>query len=296
MGEVFDMKGEPFVPGNAEIIASTEYASVMAPDIIEKFKEFGLDPLFIPIIGQHLLDLEVVYSRTSRKSTLGVNKVFTEGDRRGRWQRQAMLSYSQIAQYQQCLITSMTGSRFEDSLLPDSAPVIDINGNVIDDGLNNKMLSKELAVDWLFYELSTDALLNSIYMQQKITRYVRDLNGINAYSEAEFTISKAFYESYGHDTSMNRNALHEDYISLKSGIAIELMTENLLRKNVIDSSKKAESVIDKIRNKYPTIPRLNNKIVPHNLNKIIERVSILEPRIDKRKGKIALAEIIDFQK
>jgi len=298
MGEVCNIDGSTFTPSieKKELVFSTEYAGAMAPEIIEKFTDFGLDQEFIPIVGQHIVDLQLVASNTATQSQLTVREVFQEGEKRGKWQRQALLSVVQLKQYQQALIACTKGSRFKDCLLPAVAPLVSLKGDVIDDGTSCELLASEVAADWLFYEMAADALSNSYYMRQKYGRYIRDFNGQMPSYEAEQSISQKFIETYGDGRTIHPHLRRDDYNSLKAGIAVELLSDNLIRRGIIDTSEDAKCVMAKIRKFYPKQGARNIAVIPYDLNQIIEHISPLEPRVQVTKGRLATAEIIELRK
>ena len=287
MSKIVTMTGETFTPPEEtnEFLISTEYAGSMAEDVVEKFREFGLAEEFIPIVGEHILNLQLV-AGTAQTSQLDVRKVAAGNDRRGKWQRQAILSIPQARKYEKAILNAAKSNRIEETLQTEVAPIIGLDGKVLDNGQRKRLLAKELAVDWLFFELCADALSSSIYMQQKFTRYVRDFNGQNASDRTELTISRKHLGANVHP-----ELVEEDHLALRSGIAIEMLADDLVRRGVCDTREMAEYLKAKLIEFYPK-PKGRTTLVPFNREQIHDRLSTVRPRKDERKGGLALGEVV----
>ncbi len=282
MGELINLRPDvPQAAANHEAVPviNTEYATSMTADIISTFSELGVADEFLPIVSNHLSDLQLVMSTTATASHLDVGCSIRQNERRSTWNRRAVISMTQFKQYQQAISDTFEIFKRGDDLVGEVAPVVAIGGDNLDDGSRKSLVSVDYALDWIFYELSADALANSYLMQHKYGKYIPDFNGQSPSYEAELSIAEQFIKDYSGDTVDDRRLAREESENLKSGLSLLLLTDNLVSRG-IGNVKQSEWMVKHLRQNYPLPRKRKAPINPFDRYEIIKRFAGLEPRKD----------------
>jgi len=241
-------------------VVPDEYAKVMAPDIVRFYDDMGLDPTFMPILTKHIKDIHLLRQQGGAATTrLDVRSTMTdEGDRE--WYRAAIFNNEQLETYRDNVFG-----------------VLD-QRDIGDTKEDRTILSEKLAVNWLFYELSADAVANSYSLQQRYDAYIPDWNGQASCYMAQFAISESFFQEYAQDADVH--AVARDHESFRAGVSLLQLRDDLLRMGVVKHDTVAGWVVhDLAEVVYPQVRGdSQDHVRPLGREEIMLRLSCLVPR------------------
>lgn len=160
-----------------------------------------------------------------------------------------------------------------------------------------KMVCRELALDWIFFELSADMFGNSYDMQQKFDHYIPDYNGQSPYTQAHMSLARKFIETYGDESlpkEERKMAVDAEYVAFKTGVALELLTDDLMRRGLVGREAQARRITSTIGEAYPSKLDSHNFswIEPFSRPELIERVGLLKPRKNIRHMNLELGNLV----
>lgn len=275
--ELYEAGTEETVLEELELDPATEYIRQRTQEVGRLYGELGLDPQFLAIFDRHLNDLRIARTNTIDESRLWLV-------RRGPddpvnplgWKRRAEISKTQLEEYRRIIIDSI-----------DAIKKAGVHGEIHD----NDTITRSLAFDWVFYELTADAAANSCYMQQKYNRYVSDYNCQSPHYRAELTISGAYLHRY--DDHVPVQAVERDHRDFRSGMSLILLHDAVLHSGLFTSAAQTRLFIMQLRKSYlgRKDPDGVTLFDPLHQGEIAMRLGTIEPT-DHIKERARLAEYL----
>jgi hypothetical protein len=261
MGETYDI----FTGDQIEMSPiHTRFSEALVPDLVHGLDDLGIAPEFTAIFAKHVSDLHIVINPVGdkRPSRLTVMKHDDEYKRFAVLSHQDLQRHSaRLAEASQCL------------------------GLTLD-----KDNRQKVALTWIFFELSADALSNSVYMQHRYDKYIPDFDGQRYSWESENTLARNFLSEYAADTYTIDEVMVERE-RFRAGFALFFLKDALLRYGVVDRDKQAEWLIQSLRHEYPYWDYSNkmcHKVVPEHTRELMQRVQSIEVK----KPLLDLAEYV----
>lgn len=228
--------------------------------------DLGLDSRFIAILGRHITDFKIgmLPNDSEQRSYLTVRSRPESSE----YERVAAINPKQIGMYQEWLYRAATETCPDEGFEPD------------------KDACFKTALEWVLFELSADAAGNSCYMQQHYDKYIPDYNGQSPYYSAERTVSRSFIQQYAQD--LDEGDVVYDHESFRSGFALQLLVDALLRNGVSTSIKHGQWTVHHIFGNYPQPLKAEGSmpINPLDYHEIVQRFQSIHP-IDGLRGRMA---------
>lgn len=283
----------PVAPNPSDrYIASDAFAEQITPEILDMYAEFGLDSIFLPILGRHIRDTHVIVGGSSAfDSTLTTAIPQNDAPRNDTkvWQRQLLIPNFTVDCYAKNITNGLKifGKKFPGSI-PTDSPFINQDGTLGSD------VTRMLAIKMLFAESSIDMLGNSVYMQQRFEKYIPDFNGQSPHYTCELEVPRQFYDQYAYDEP-GEHELRADLLALRHGIGLNFLKVDLLRFELVSKMKYAEWLIRSVQQKKPGKAVSGVSVSPHDEYAISQRVMSLEPRFGAARAMIELAHSFDSE-
>lgn len=256
----------------------TGYAERMAHHVVETALLLDLNPEFVPMFRQHLMDTNTIIYRErenvfKQDRNLYVNRL--KIDSRGK-----LLDVSKTDveathdpyPFARVLMISEESIKRRKKLLFEVMGSMDVD--------RSQKTNTALATDWLFYEACADILGNAVHMRQNFVNYIPDFGG---HSVATFHTERTISANYLSVVDATHMSVTDDVDEFRRGFGLVLLRNALLAKGAVSSDQQAMWVIQGIRR----LPRFRDA---HTENEISERLRALVPRDpQKHIGEFALA-------
>lgn len=256
---------------------ASEYMPYLVGDVLKTYADFGLAPEFQAILGRHLSDLSIQSDTTGDSSYLTVAQTRKNGQAQEaagedkvavQWCRELVVNSWQLKKYNQALTEALS----------QVAP-----------GELDEQTTRRVAFDWLIFELTADALGNSVDMQEKFDKYVPDYNGQSRYYRSELTVCRRNLESLvdPEKLPLSSDLLEEYHANFRAGVGLALLRDSLLLYG-LSREQQAHWVIEHIRTMFDEFGsrRTAPQIVPLGEVELSEWISSLKPR-ETRKALLA---------
>ncbi len=251
---------EVFSQERAYITQTTEFA-------VQTAEELGLAAPFMAILAKHIQDLGIITTEygDSRRAALSVYK--DESAPILTYKRAAIINPTHVEMYASSITKALHAIVGENAAGQDDPTV------------------PNMALDWTMYELCADALGNSCYMQHSFDGYIKDFNGQSTSYNSHDTVVREFLKEYASDfTEVDVAREHE---SFRSGFALQLLKNDLLRNKLCSSLKQAEWVVAQISKNYPTLG-IGRKITPMHHDDLMSRCI----NVKTKPSRARLAELV----
>lgn len=168
-GREQDQPGIRLVDAGDSRELNPDFIESMTPVLVETYLELGLDHELAAMLGRHLNDLNIVFDVASDTTQMTVSRCHS-----AKWGRELKVSTQELRKkYQAVSLAASTIIPFE---ITDEA-------------------SAKIALDWILFEASADALSNTVHMQHKFNRYIQDFNGQSDHYKSEFTAARMYLET-----------------------------------------------------------------------------------------------------
>jgi hypothetical protein len=206
----------------------TKFSEALAPDVVRTVSEFGLQDEMIGVLSMHLSRLHVVM--VPENSTERSHLSLFRSPETDEYKRLAMVSPEDIAQ--------------RSDLIRDIASEQSVR---ID-----RRQGDMLGLDWVYYELSVDALSNSVYMQNRFERYVNDTNVQDGF-DSNLYIARNFLNSISSDgPALTDVQVKNQQTRFKQGMALQMLPDAAVRTGITSDLKKATWLVHGVQGRYPT--------------------------------------------
>jgi hypothetical protein len=165
---------------------SNEYATNMAPYLMQSLTKHGLSPVLHDIVERHIEDLHLLVNDDTQE---------TESTRHLTYSTSSRLTLEQVKinddpddkEWRRVLIVNKTDYDRRIRLIEKQFETFPYNRAYFDrEGLES------VVYDWIIGEEAITIVANSIHMYRTFGKYIPDYNGQNPYSKAELTINADF--------------------------------------------------------------------------------------------------------
>ena len=252
-----------------------EYTNHLADDVTAAYVEFGLAPEYAEMLNRHLADLIVIVDVSTNTSALTVSAHKDQAAHKNTaWHREAIISYDELEANRTALTEAL--------------------GEVAPGALSDEVTSK-LALDWILFELSADALGNSIYMYDKFERYIMDFNGQGRAYSAELSTVQKYQGGSLQDIGPDVYALRAHQSAFKFGMGLALLHDDLLLMG-LDKAKQAAWVISGLRKNINRFHRIGSypPLRVEDLSQNITKINVPPPRPTMLDLAMSIVEPLDF--
>jgi hypothetical protein len=282
LGDVLNFPGSHSSLGRD--LKGVQFDGQFTKDVIGFYDQMGTDPRFLAILGRHVSDTHLMISSVIGESFLTTRQTKDTSSEREQtsWERLLILSETQRSMYAKA-IEAATKSMSKPKRAGGIAlgTLVDLKGKQLDsEKTMTRKITRDLSLDWIFYELTSDMLANSIYMQQRFDHYIPDFNGQSPHYRTEFTIAREFLSGYASDEfqSERDHAVLREFRNFRAGVALGMLADDMIRKEVAGSMTEALWITSMLAKEYPLYGREQKPIVPMGKVEMFIRLSSLEPR------------------
>lgn len=276
------------------------FAQGMEPFITELLYGLGADQNLLSTASQHIRDL-CLATDSSPMSRLDVRLVPSNGRGVPGSERVAVFSTQQLKRYQKHIIDKFEQRSSLTNLSKHIAAPVRLGEDTPDLRQAAAVTARELAFEWMFYELCVDALGNSYHMNQTFDgKYVRDFNGQSQGYGTETAISRRYIKEHPEATSLAGSNATTDHAAMRAGIALLLLRDSFIRKGIFDTFEQADEMMRVLAENYPTEykPDTNGRMIqprttPHDEGAIRDRLEAVH-QARETDGRIAVAEVVQL--
>ncbi len=244
----FEKGGEVILfPGAAEAQVSArysnEYASDMAPYLVQFLTKHGLSPILCSVVKTHIEDLSLIVNNDSYE-TDSTKRLIHNNTSRLTLEKVETLEDPTESEWRRVLIVDRSDYDDRIKIIEDQFKTFPYNRHYF----NNDEL-EACVYDWILGEEAITVVANSVHMFRTFGKYIPDFNGQNPHSKSELTINADYI--IGSQVNLDEtNDLFDitcDYLNLKRGFGLIVLHDSLLARGVLNSSRVADGILAKIR-------------------------------------------------
>lgn len=286
MGDVIEFRTArtPDIPADSPEIAD-RYIGQFVPDIIDLYGELGADGSYLGILGRQLADTRLGIHTGWKSSGLSFEAIH---ERDGiHMERRLNVAPQELKSHKGALNSALALHQVLGRLgAVSAAPIAAIYKDESvapfptesPEEAKDKLLTK-LAMDWILFEYSADMFSYSYAMQRRFDRYVPDYGTVP--SDRDYlAAAENFVRNYGSDKDPHAfdNAVRGEHAAFRQGVALQLLKQDLVRRDIVSSLQHASWITHYLSAHYPRTRQNSVAVEPLNHAELTRRVSELEPR------------------
>lgn len=270
-------------PASPEI--TDRYIGQFVPDIIDLYAELGADGSYLGILGRQLADTRLGIREGWKSSGLSFETIY---DKDGiHTERRLNVARPELTSYKGALkgalaLHQVLGRLGTANTAPIATGYRDVYAGTSPTETpaeyKDKMLTK-LAMDWVLFEYSADMFSYSYAMQRRFDRYVPDYGTVPS-DHDYLAVAENFMSTYGNNEDPHAfdNAVRGEHAAFRQGVALQLLKQDLVRRDIVSSLQHASWITHYLSVHYPKTRQNSVAVEPLNHAELTKRVSELEPR------------------